>query len=105
MSNKRRKNLALSLFLLITGTALLMKNLGIIPSVLPDYIFSWKTLLLLLGLVFTIIQKEKTAGIVLASVGFYFLIPDIWNINPVEAGLFWPILFMAAGFFVLLSGN
>ncbi len=82
-----------------------MKNLGIIPSVLPDYIFSWKTLLLLLGLVFTIIQKEKTAGIVLASVGFYFLIPDIWNINPVEAGLFWPILFMAAGFFVLLSGN
>ena len=105
MSKKSRKNLVLSIFLLATGTALLIKNLGIIPSVLPDYIFSWKTLIFLLGLVFTIIQKEKTAGLVLAAVGIYFLIPDILNINPVEAGMFWPILFMVAGLSVLLSGN
>jgi hypothetical protein len=104
MSVKTRKGkLALGAFLILVGIVLLLHNLGIIPVNLPGYILSWKSLLVVLGIFFAIIEKDKTAGIVLATVGFYFLIPDIWDINPREAGLFWPILFMAVGLSLLLA--
>ena len=104
MSIKTRKGkLVLGIFLVVVGVALLLNNLGIIPINLPEYILSWKSLLVVLGLFFAVTEKDKTAGIVLATIGFYFLIPDIWNINPREAGLFWPILFLAVGLSLLLA--
>jgi hypothetical protein len=104
MSLKTRKGkLALGAFLILVGLALLLNNLGIIPVNLPEYILSWKTLLVVLGVFFAVTEKDKTAGIVLATIGFYFLIPDIWDINPREAGLFWPIFFLAVGLSLLLS--
>ncbi len=98
-----KSNLIFGLFLIFVGVALLLNNLEIIPVMLPEYIFSWKTLLVALGVIFVITEREKTAGIVLGAIGFYFLIPDIWNINPREAGLFWPILFVAVGLSILFS--
>jgi hypothetical protein len=104
MSLKTRKGkLVLGAFLILVGLALLLNNLGIIPVNLPEYILSWKTLLIVLGMFFAVTEKDKTAGIVLATIGFYFLIPDIWGINPREAGLFWPILFLAVGLSLLLA--
>jgi hypothetical protein len=105
MYKKSRKRLILSSFLILTGIALFLKYFGLIPSALPGYLFTWKTFILLLGIFFVITQKEKTAGIVLAGVGFYFLIPEIWNINPLEVVLFWPVLFVVAGFIVWFSGS
>jgi hypothetical protein len=99
----KKSNLIFGIFLVAVGLILLLNNLGIMPGLVPDYIFTWKTLLLSLGIIFVITEKEKTAGIVLIAIGFYFLIPDIWGINPGEAGLFWPILFLVIGLSVLLS--
>ncbi|MFW5700092.1 MAG: LiaF transmembrane domain-containing protein [Cyclobacteriaceae bacterium] len=104
MDRKSKKSsIVFGIFLIFVGIALLLNNLEIIPRLLPEYIFSWKTLLVALGLIFALTEKDKTPGIVLAAIGFYFLIPDIWNINPSEAGLFWPILFVAVGLSILLS--
>jgi hypothetical protein len=104
MDGKRRKShLAIGILLVIVGFVLLLNNLGIMPVTLPHYFFSWKTLLVALGIVFAITEKDKTAGIVLIAIGFYFLIPDIWGINPHEAGLFWPALFLVIGLSILLS--
>jgi CDP-diglyceride synthetase len=91
------------IFLIVTGTALLFYNLDLIPLIIPGYIFSWKSLILALGIVFILSERDKTAGIVLASIGIYFLIPEIWNINPWEKGLFWPFLLMVVGISILLS--
>lgn len=99
----KKSNLVFGLFLILVGVALLLSNINILPGILPAYLFSWKTLLIALGVIFVITEKEKTSGIVLIAVGFYFLIPDIWNINPREAGLFWPVLFMVVGLSILLS--
>ncbi len=101
----KKNNLIIGLFLILVGCVLLLKNLDIIPVIMPEYIFSWKTLLVALGVIFILTQREKTTGIVLASIGFYFLIPEIWNINPREVGLFWPILFVAVGLSILFSKN
>jgi hypothetical protein len=99
----KKSSLVFGLFLITVGSLLLLNNLSIIPMIFPEYFFSWKTLLVALGLIFIVTEKEKTAGLVLMAIGFYFLIPDIWNINPMEAGVFWPFLFMAAGLSILLS--
>jgi hypothetical protein len=105
MRLKRKNSLIFGAFLLIVGLVLMFNNLGLIPLIFPVYLFSWKTLLVALGIIFIFTEKEKTAGIIMAAIGFYFLIPDIWNINPMESGLFWPLLLLAAGMSVLLSGK
>jgi CDP-diglyceride synthetase len=100
----KKRNLIFGSFLLLAGIILLLNNLQILPHyILPAYIFSWKSLLVALGVVFIITDSDKTAGIVLVIIGFYFLIPDIWNINPRESGLFWPILLIAVGLAVLFA--
>ncbi len=103
--NRKSKSssLAFGLFLIIVGILLLLNNLSIIPKILPEYFFSWKTLLVALGAIFIVTERDKTPGLVLVAIGFYFLIPDIWNINPMEAGIFWPFLFVAAGLSILVS--
>jgi CDP-diglyceride synthetase len=104
MNGKRKKShVVIGILLVVVGLILLLNNLGLMPVALPHYILSWKTLLVALGTIFTITEKDKTAGIVLIAVGFYFLIPDIWGVSPHEAGLFWPILFLVIGLSVLLS--
>ena len=99
----KTRKLVFGIFLLLAGILMLLDNQGIMPLMVPGYVFSWKMLLVALGAIFIFTEKEKTAGIVLAAIGFYFLIPDIWGIHPGEAGLFWPILFVAAGISILLS--
>lgn len=104
MSRKGKNRSPLfGIFLIVAGTALLFYNLDLIPVIIPGYIFSWKSLILALGIVFIISERDKTAGIVLTSIGIYFLIPEIWNINLWDKGLFWPFLLMVVGISILLS--
>lgn len=101
----KKNNLYLGILLVLTGLVLLLNNLEILPGSMPAYILSWKTFLLALGIIFLFTERDKTGAIVLIAVGFWFIIPDIWNINPREAGLLWPILFLAIGLSILLSGK
>lgn len=86
--------IGVSLFMNITGWGL--------PFDLPSYLFSWKTMLIVLGLFFVVSDVHRGTGVVLIVVGAVFLTRDVFQISPRELFSYAiPVLFVLAGIFLL----
>ena len=92
------KRVILGIILLFTGVALLLRFLDIIPFNIPPYVFSWKSLLILLGIVFLVTERNKTTGLILLAVGTVFLLADIMNKN------LWDVLQFMIPLFLIIAG-
>lgn len=103
MKNHSEKRIIAGIILLTAGTVLMFNYLNIIPFYFPAYLISWKTLLILLGLIFLITERNKAAGIVLVVVGSVFLSTDIFNVGVREVFKFAiPAALIIAGLFLVL---
>lgn len=93
------------IFILI-GAYLLLYNLDLLPFDLPDYIFSWKTLLITLGLLIIATRENKGGGITLIVVGGTFLVADLLDVTIgeliSEVWMFWPVVFIIIGLALIL---
>lgn len=91
------------LVILITGLLFLFNNFNLLPPKLDYYIFSWKTLLIAIGVLNLVFSHNRTAGFILITVGVVFWIPDIFALS-VSAGRFiWPLAIVAVGIFLILN--
>ena len=97
----RDRRVLLGVAFILLGTFLLLNNLGWIPYFFPDYLFSWKTLLILGGLFALGNRENKTPGIVLIAIGTYFLLPEIFDISLRDVWAFWPLLLVVIGLFFI----
>jgi len=89
------------LIILIAGLLFLFNNLNILPPKVEYYIFSWKTLLIAIGVLNLLFSHNRIAGFILITVGVVFWIPDIF-ILPINATRFiWPLAIIAVGLFIL----
>ncbi len=101
--NLQDRRFWLGLLFVIIGGVLLLDNLNIIPYYIPDYLLSWKTFLILLGVYFIVGRKKPEPGIIMIVIGsifllqdfYYFRIRDIWHI-------LWPTIFVAIGASLIL---
>ncbi len=98
---KRRRGKIVGGFLIVTiGSLFLAKELG---AEIPTWIFTWKMLLIGLGIVLAIKHKFLHPGwIILVGVGATFLLNDIYpemQIKPIV----WPILIILAGLFIIFK--
>ena len=73
------KRMLLGLLLLIAGILLMLHYYAILPWVLPHYVFSWKMLLVVLGIFFMITEKNKSTGIILFLIGSVFIAGEIFK--------------------------
>lgn len=76
-----RKNSSKFIFgilLIVIGILWILNNIGYISIEIPDYIFSWQSILILIGLIILINNKDKFGGLLLIAIGTYFLLPDIF---------------------------
>ncbi len=88
----------LGLVFVFIGGVLLLDNLNVIPYYIPDYLLSWKTFLIVLGVYFIVGRKKPEPGIIMITIGsvfllqdfYYFRIRDIWHI-------LWPSIFIIIG--------
>ncbi len=86
--------------LLLVGVALLMNN--IIPG-LPHWIFSWRTLLILIGLVLGIKSQFRNTGwFILVLIGSYFTLDKAFENYVDFEKIGFPILLLILGAFILL---
>ena len=76
---RRNNHLVGGIVVLATGVLLLSRNLHIISPELSHYIFSWKTLLIGIGLINLIFTDNKIGGVILISIGSFFWMPEIFN--------------------------
>ena len=102
-SNDRR-NIA-AILLIVAGGVLFLETFDIVDINLKYYIFSWKTLLIGIGLVIVASSNNKTTGFILMGVGLLFWIPSIFSYNVRLHQVFWPIVLIAVGLIIISRRN
>ncbi len=98
-SHKRGKILG-GLFIVIVGSLFLARELGVL---IPDWVFSWKMLLIAIGLITGIKHNFRhMSWIVLVLVGGVFLLCD-FNPGIAIKPILWPVLVIAFGLFIIFK--
>ncbi len=92
----RRRGL-LGLILILVGLALVGNQLNVIPGDLRDILFTWQSLLILIGIIFLGRRENKATGFILIFIGGFFLLPEIFDISYEWRRLFWPITLIIIG--------
>lgn len=104
METKNNK-IILGLILLLIGGSLMLRNLNLLPDI-PFFhmFFTWKMLLVLLGLTIIVAASNKITGIVLLLIGGLFMLSDL---DLLPALSFWkvvlPIILIVVGVSIIFS--
>lgn len=95
------KRIGIGILLVVAGGLILMSNFHIIPYEIKHYIFTWKSLLIAIGVISLLSNENKIPGIVLISIGTFFFLPDIFNLPFGFRQLFWPVLLVLVGVLII----
>ncbi len=94
----------LGLLLLFSGLTIILGNIGIIEMQTLNYIFSWQSLLIALGLIILAGNKKNWLfSSMLILVGAIFLYNEIYNLDINIKSVVLPVLLIGIGVSVLLS--
>ena len=115
-TNKPAKNSAetsnrfiIGILLIIAGFILILRKTTVLPEPLDhfidDIIFSWQMLLIVIGVITLAGSDNKTPGIVLISVGGFFMIPELFTDFFRSFNFFWPALFIVIGVVLLINSK
>src|SRR5690606_14857640 len=85
--------------IILVGSALLVRELNII--FLPYWLFSWKTLLIVVGLFIGAKSGFRNIGWIFPFfIGLFFLLDDLYPALSFSTYL-WPVIIIVAGLFVM----
>ena len=87
----------LGLILILAGLVLVGNQFNLIPWDLRHILFTWQSLLILIGIIFLTRKDNKATGFVLIFIGGFFLIPEIFNVSYEWRQLFWPVTLIIIG--------
>jgi predicted membrane protein len=93
--------LIIGIILIVLGGLLMLNSLGLVDWSLSYYIFSWKTLLIFIGIILITNKQRKIAGTVLIVLGLAFWFPIVFGINVRFHQVFWPLLLIGLGVVVI----
>jgi len=102
-SHLTNNRVLIGVILVLAGLALVIKNTGLFPEFIDHVIFSWPMLLVAIGLVMTLGSTEKTAGIIVMSVGGFFMIPLIFRETFNMYNMFWLTIFIIIGIIFIFT--
>jgi predicted membrane protein len=105
--NENSNRLMIGLLLIVAGAILIVKKTTMLPPGLDhfinDIVFSWQMLLIAIGLVVFTGSSNKTPGIVMMSVGGFFLLLELFNDFFSPFNFFWPALFIIIGILMIVG--
>lgn len=100
-----RAQLFIGVVLMFFGLFLIADMADIIPWRLRDYLFTWQTLLIVLGLIMISGRDSRGTGFILLLIGSFFLLPRIIHVPDYWSSLFWPSLLILLGLAVIFGGG
>jgi len=100
---KKNNHLVGGIVVLAAGILLLSRNLHIITPELSHYIFSWKTLLIGIGLINLLFADNKIGGVILIAIGSFFWMPEIFDLSVRVSQVFWPSIIILVGLMLLFK--
>jgi predicted membrane protein len=95
----------LGIILIIIGILFMLDTMNIISISISYYLFSWKTFLIFLGIIFLTNKERKNSGIILITIGILFWLPSIFGFNIRFSQVFWPSLLIVLGFILITRRN
>lgn len=98
MSESNTKRVLLGLLFIAIGSVVLLRITNLLPLYLPGALFSWKMILVILGVIFLLSERNKSTGAILLLIGAVFLASDWLNVG------FWEILRVAIPLLLVLVG-
>jgi len=100
---KNGKHLIGGIVVLTVGVLFLFRNFDILGPELSHYIFSWKTLLIGIGILNLALANNRVGGVVLIAIGTFFWLPDIFDLSVRASQLFWPVVIIIIGMMLLFK--
>lgn len=101
IDNRQLKRLLLGVIVIFAGLILLGYNAGIISYQIKHVIFSWQMILITIGVVSLLVSENRLPGLILLTVGGFFLLPRIFDFPFSFSGIFWPVILILVGLFIL----
>ncbi|MEI6575435.1 MAG: DUF5668 domain-containing protein [Bacteroidota bacterium] len=89
---------------LLFGVALLLKNTNLINEQTWSFLFSWEMLIIAIGAL-NLFDKNRGFGLVMILVGSFFLINNHFDLPFNLSQIFWPVLLIVAGVFLILGAS
>jgi len=108
VNRHHRHGLTFSLVLIILGLVFLGVNTGLLPMLYKPLFSSWPIWFIVAGL-YLLLDRSYFVSTVLLTLGIFFIIPQIGNINPTLnippdfTHLYWPALLIVAGIYFALA--
>ncbi len=99
--NRNDRRLGIGIVFIFIGAVLILSNLGFMPEILRHHIFSWQMILIAIGLFSIINNRNKTFGLIMITVGVFFLLPEIFGFTRNMWHMFWPAIFLIIGAYIL----
>jgi len=91
------------ILLVILGGILIANAFDLLPYRLRDIIWSWEMLLIVVGVFSLVNNQSKVIGIVLISLGTFFLVENYWDFPYYVRKAFWPSVVVVFGLYLILS--
>ncbi len=99
------RKLTLGFILIFLGLAFLADQMGLFSHSLRNILFTWQSLLILLGVIFVSTKEKRATGYILMLIGVVFIIPEIFNVPYELRKLFWPMILILVGFVFIFGGH
>jgi len=97
----RLKSVIFGLLVITAGVLLIYNNMGMLDPEAKSIIFSWPMLLLAAGLINLAGKSSRLFGLILISVGGFFLLPGFFELPENFTHTFWPLLVVIAGLLIV----
>jgi len=102
MASKPNKRYILGGVLVLVGLLMVLENLDILNNFLPDYLFGWYSIPILIGAALMASREKFTFGLILTIIGGVFLIEEMaweynWRFDFWDVFDFWPLVFIIVG--------
>lgn len=103
MEKQTSKSIVLGAILLFAGMLLLSSNFNLLPWAVHHLIFSWRTLLIVIGLFIVLTSDNRVPGVILIGIGGFFLLPQLMGLHFGFREVFLPFFFIFLGVVILFS--
>jgi predicted membrane protein len=91
------KSVAFGVLVIIAGLLLLARNAGMLEPSVSRVIFSWEMLLVAIGFLNIFGKHSIWSGLILISIGAFFLLVDFFSLPFTLWHVFWPVLIIFIG--------
>lgn len=102
---KKGNHLIGGIVVLTIGVLFLLRNFDFLSPEMHHYIFSWKTLLIGIGILNLVFAHNKVAGFILIAIGTFFWLPEWFDLSVRAGQLFWPLVIIGVGIMLLFRRN